>query len=168
MKKLIAVIVVGIILAGGIFTYNVLSSLEQKVAKQDNVETASAENEKTKRLNEASHENENGVTTEARFQEKLHNMTHQKVDSNDKWGERRITEERIDNMLQTLDEQTTYQNEKFYQEALTAWDNGNFENSVEVHNKIWSMQEGTVGRATGLLTEEEEQEYIEENFSEEG
>ena len=102
--------------------------------------------------------------TEAEFMRNLHYMTHQKVYANEKWGSLEITGERIETMLKALDEED-YENESFYREALNEWSKGNFNNAVEVHNKIWSMQGGTIGKAKRLLSEREEKAYREANFN---
>lgn len=100
---------------------------------------------------------------ETQFQQTLHEMTHQKIHAEAKWGATEITEEQIDTMLATM-EKESYVHEEYYREVLTAWKNGDFSNAVEVHNKIWEIQGGTIGRAERLLTAEEEQEYIDRNF----
>ncbi|MFV8828220.1 DUF6241 domain-containing protein [Alkalihalobacterium sp. APHAB7] len=41
---------------------------------------------------------------------------------------------------------------------------GDFSQAVYDHNVIWEIQGGTVGKATRLLTEEEEREYIQMYF----
>ncbi|TLS35589.1 DUF6241 domain-containing protein [Pseudalkalibacillus caeni] len=107
------------------------------------------------------------IPTEVQFQDDLHAMTHQKVKAEEKWGHLKITEERIDEMLDVLDKvkgKNDYKNFDFYYDVLTEWNNGNFDNAVQAHNRIWSMNGGTIGKATRLLTEEEEQAYIKEYF----
>lgn len=104
-----------------------------------------------------------GIPSEEEFMQQFHNMTHQKVYASEKWGATEITEERIEEMLSILDE-ANYNNTEFYRSALKQWQGGNFEDAVEIHNRIWEWQGGNIGRATRLLTEEEEQQYIEENF----
>ncbi len=100
-------------------------------------------------------------TPEWTFKQEIHEMTHQKVYATDKWGEVVVTEELIDAMLQKLDEQKDdFKNASFYEETLTAWKRGDFSNAVDVHNEIWASQEGTIGKATRLLTAEEENEYV--------
>ncbi|WP_416826451.1 DUF6241 domain-containing protein [Ectobacillus polymachus] len=44
------------------------------------------------------------------------------------------------------------------------WKKGDFSNSVDVHNKIWNWQGGNIGAATRLLTADEENRFIAENF----
>lgn len=100
-------------------------------------------------------------TPEWVFKQEIHAMTHQKVYAADKWGEVIVTEELIDAMMQKLEEQKDdFKNASFYEETLTAWKRGDFSNAVEVHNEIWASQDGTIGKATRLLTPEEEKEYV--------
>ncbi|WP_413367670.1 DUF6241 domain-containing protein [Lysinibacillus sp. 3P01SB] len=100
-------------------------------------------------------------TPEWVFKQEIHAMTHQKVYASDKWDEVVVTEELIDAMLQKLDEQKEdFKNASFYDETLTAWKRGDFSNAVEVHNEIWASQNGTIGKATRLLTAEEEKQYV--------
>ncbi|MBT2654199.1 hypothetical protein J7E81_02935 [Bacillus sp. ISL-18] len=100
---------------------------------------------------------------EETYQKILHAMTHQKVAADEKWGGYRITEEDINLMLRTL-EVTNYDHEDYYRKVLTSWKRGDFSNAVEVHNKIWEWQGGNIGKATRLLTPQEEKEYIKKNF----
>ncbi|WP_213810490.1 DUF6241 domain-containing protein [Jeotgalicoccus sp. WY2] len=90
-------------------------------------------------------------------------MTHQKVKAEIKWGSLEITKERINNMLTTA-EKSDYQYKDFYIETLSAWQQGDFTNAVQVHNVIWKSQDGSIGIATGLLTEKEEMEYKAKHF----
>ncbi|SFL57482.1 hypothetical protein SAMN04487943_102283 [Gracilibacillus orientalis] len=103
------------------------------------------------------------IQSESNFRDTLHHMTHQKVHAQDKWGAVEITDERIDLMLETVKE-SNFTHQDFYIEALTAWQNGDFSNAVEVHNYIWELKKGNVGRALRLFSEEEEQQYKEKYF----
>ncbi|MGB8001062.1 MAG: DUF6241 domain-containing protein [Anaerobacillus sp.] len=111
---------------------------------------------------------EDGIPSENKFQDYIHGMTHQKVVADKKWGIYQISEERIDNMLQVLDNikgtKDEYKHFDFYLETLKEWDKGNFGNAVDVHNYIWNLNGGTIGKAKRLMTTEEEQEYIEETY----
>lgn len=102
------------------------------------------------------------ATSEEGFSDAIHYMSHQKVYAETKWGALEITDERIDSMLETLDN-TEFEDEDFYRETLNSWKDGDFSNAVEVHNRIWDAREGNIGEATRLMTKEEEQEYIKEN-----
>ncbi|MFC0014228.1 MULTISPECIES: DUF6241 domain-containing protein [Allobacillus] len=99
--------------------------------------------------------------SEAYYQEYIHGMSHQKVKANKKWGFYLITEERIEWLLNGLDE-TGINNEDIYRDILTRWSNGDFSQADEDHNTIWRMQNGTVGEAYGILSEAEEAAYIEQ------
>lgn len=102
---------------------------------------------------------------EAQFQVKLHQMTHQKIEATEKRGAIEMTPERIDEMLKILRaNEGAYDQYEFYEEALTAWEQGKFSNAVNVHNTIWEWHKGTVGRATGMMSKEREAEFVENNF----
>lgn len=107
--------------------------------------------------------NSEGEPSEWKFSDDLHKMTHQKVKAEIKWGSLEITKERINNMLTTA-EKSDYQYKDFYIETLSAWQQGDFTNAVQVHNVIWKSQDGSIGIATGLLTEKEEMEYKAKHF----
>ncbi|SHN22997.1 DUF6241 domain-containing protein [Gracilibacillus kekensis] len=106
---------------------------------------------------------EEKILSENSFMNTLHKMTHQKIHANEKWGAVEITPERI-NLMLDIAKDSTFTHREFYMDALTAWKNGDFSNAVEVHNYIWERQNGTIGRASRLLTEEEERQYVEMYF----
>lgn len=109
-----------------------------------------------------------GIPSEGSFRQELHEMTHQKVRANKKRGSQQMTAEQIDHMLGILKSvegtEDHYEHFDFYKKSLEAWDKGDFSNAVTVHNTIWEWQNGTIGRATGLMSEEEEREYIKRKF----
>ena len=103
--------------------------------------------------------------TEGQFQVKLHQMTHQKIVATEKRGKIQMTPARIEEMLKILRaNEGAYDEYAFYEDALTEWEQGKFSNAVDVHNTIWEWHNGTVGRATGFMTKEQEAEYVEDNF----
>ena len=93
----------------------------------------------------------------------IHEMTHNKVYADIKFGSRPMTGESIARLIE-IEEKNSYQDEKFFLETLDAWQEGNFSNAVEVHNTIWNWHSGTVGKATRLMTPEEEQKYADMIF----
>lgn len=102
---------------------------------------------------------------EGRFQTMLHQMTHQKIKASKKVGAIEMTPERIDEMLKIAHaNENIYEHYEFYEKTLTAWEQGDFSNSVDVHNTIWDWHNGTVGRAIGLMTPEQEAEFVERHF----
>lgn len=90
----------------------------------------------------------------------IHEMSHQKVDADQKWGKRLMEPDMVETLYLMLNNYR-YHNEDVYRAILQEWRKGNFQNAVEHHNIILELQNGTIGRATRLLTPEEEQIYIE-------
>ncbi|MCQ2010665.1 MAG: DUF6241 domain-containing protein [Sporolactobacillus sp.] len=91
----------------------------------------------------------------------IHEMAHQKVKADQKWGFILISKNRIDWLNRALDK-NKFTHEKTYRTILTRWKNGDFSKAVQDHNTIWKLQGGTIGKATGLLSASEEKQYIEE------
>lgn len=103
--------------------------------------------------------------SENAVQQALHMMAHQKVKADKKWGAMLITAVRINRLIEVVEiNSAEYHDSSLYLEILYSWKEGNFSRVDQDHNAIWELQGGTVGRATGILTQAEEQEYIEENF----
>jgi hypothetical protein len=90
----------------------------------------------------------------------IHCMSHQKVKAKEKWCFYRITPERIQWLLEALDK-NHYEHENIYRDILTRWKKGDFSRVDKDHNEIWKLQGGEgLGKATGILTPKEEQEFI--------
>ncbi|ASN06753.1 DUF6241 domain-containing protein [Virgibacillus necropolis] len=96
------------------------------------------------------------------YQEYIHGMSHQKVEASKKWGFYEIHSNRIKWLLEGLDE-VELEHETAYRNILEKWKEENFSSVDGDHNAIWELQGGTVGRATGILSAEEEQAYINNN-----
>lgn len=91
----------------------------------------------------------------------MHKMTHQKVIADEKWGAIPMTKENIDNLVKVL-ENGDYDSRLL--RMAKKWQEGDFNSIVSDHNTLWTMQDGTIGRATRKATEEEEKEFIAEHF----
>lgn len=96
------------------------------------------------------------------YQEYIHGMSHQKVKASKKWGFYEIHPSRIKWLLEGLDN-VELTDEEVYRDILEKWNNGNYSSVDDDHNAIWNLQNGTVGRATGILSAEEEQAYVNSN-----
>ncbi|WP_108671890.1 DUF6241 domain-containing protein [Peribacillus acanthi] len=95
----------------------------------------------------------------------MHHMSHQKVEADKKWGALQITPERIERLLEVVTtNQKGYDHSQIYMAILNRWNDGDFSRVDKDHNEIWLLQGGTIGKATGILSDEKEQQYIEENF----
>src|SRR5699024_581213 len=93
--------------------------------------------------------------SESAVMDSIHEMTHQKVKASRKWGALQITPERVERLLEVV-KANDYEHRELYLDILGEWNAGRFGNSVTAHNAIWRLQSGTVGKATGLLSTEEE------------
>lgn len=93
----------------------------------------------------------------------MNQMTHQKVIASDKWGAIEMNQKNIDTLLYIIEE-NNFINEDLLKEILDKWKAGDFSEIVEDHNTIWDLQGGTIGKATGEMTPEDEQKFIEATF----
>ncbi|WP_243290453.1 DUF6241 domain-containing protein [Bacillus sp. FJAT-47783] len=100
--------------------------------------------------------------TETDIQDYLHGMSHQKVKAEEKWTHYFITEERIQFLLQVV-EKGDYEHKPLYLDILTRRAEGDFSKADQDHNAIWQLQGGTIGKATDVFTEEEEDMYVQEH-----
>lgn len=124
--------------------------------------------ETNREIAESSEENVQSPSPEIREEiyDMMHRMSHQKVRAEDKWGHLKITEDRLDEVISLL-EQYNVADRTFYHEAMLDWRDGDFYNAVEVHNRIAQPDDGIVqGKAYGLLSKQEESDYIEKHFQE--
>ncbi|ALS77902.1 hypothetical protein AUO94_04245 [Planococcus kocurii] len=95
----------------------------------------------------------------------LHQMTHQKVVDKEKNGAVEMTDENIEGLLTIVNaNKHYYENGDYYEQTLISWQQDDFSTIVSAHNTVWSWYSGTAGRATGRLSAEEEQQFIEKNF----
>ncbi|UOQ44503.1 DUF6241 domain-containing protein [Halobacillus salinarum] len=97
--------------------------------------------------------------TDAKYQEYIHGMAHQKVQAKEKWGFYQIHPKRIEWLLAGLDE-VDLSHEDVYRRILTKWKHGDFSTADKDHNAIWKLQGGTIGKATDVFTLKEEKEYM--------
>ncbi|APH03835.1 DUF6241 domain-containing protein [Bacillus weihaiensis] len=89
----------------------------------------------------------------------MHGMSHQKVIADKKWIHYKISQERIEFLLDVIEE-GNFKNKDTYNSILNKWLANDFSHADEDHNVIWKLQGGTVGKATGVMTKEQEEEYI--------
>lgn len=95
----------------------------------------------------------------------IHNMSHQKVVADEKWGHSQITKPKIDRLLEVgKANEANYYSDAVYIGILERWAKSDFSQAVEDHNAIWKLQDGNIGAAYRLLTPVEEERYIKENF----
>lgn len=102
--------------------------------------------------------------TEGDLLEILHNMTHQKVRSEEKWGFVQITEVNLFAVKEVLQENPAFNQNIDMLAIVNDWLNNDFNNIVAEHNLIWGMKDGSVGKAYGILSPKEEADLIKKQF----
>ncbi len=102
--------------------------------------------------------------TEEQVQDAIHQMSHQKVRAEKKWGFTPLTRERVNRLIEVINA-NQYEHEDVYLDILKAWKESNFSYIDGNHNAIWVLQDGNVGKATGILNLEEEIKYIEQHYT---
>ncbi|RTR35986.1 hypothetical protein EKG37_00035 [Robertmurraya yapensis] len=172
MKKIIFITVgfIAIVIVIGVaafFTYKSLTkeSVQIKETTSQNVEDGEKVIEIIETDAEPVEEEFPMEMSEEAIKDAIHGMSHQKVRADEKWGFIPLTAERV-NRLITIVEQNKedYENASIYLDILNRWSNNDFSQVDHDHNKIWDLQNGTIGKATGILSSEEEKEFIEEHF----
>lgn len=174
-KKVTAItgIVAGVIVVGSFVLYKVSENVHEYEAKESGVpenqydkleEEKEKSEEQTAKIGGA--DSETGLTNDSGEYEVIsvmHKMTHQKVISDDKWGAVQMTPSNIDEVIAVV-EANDFENEDSLLNILKKWKREDFDAVVQGHNYFWELQNGTIGKAYGKLSEEEEAKFIENNF----
>ncbi|MEK4488025.1 DUF6241 domain-containing protein [Psychrobacillus sp. FSL H8-0484] len=102
-------------------------------------------------------------------EEVIQQMAHQKIIADEKESSIMITPERIDILIQMVEEnKDKYEHYEIYLDILKRWKKGDFSKVDNDHNSMMSIQGSkTGGVATGIATEEQEIHYIFQVFSKE-
>jgi len=100
------------------------------------------------------------------IQELIHGMTHQKVNAHPKWNSILMTEERIKELDEAIElaGEAHLEHYDIYREIVNKWLDNDFSTIDEDHNRIWKLQGGTIGKANGVLSKQEELKFIQNNF----
>ena len=92
-------------------------------------------------------------------------MSHQEVQAEDEWGFLPLTQDRVTRLIEVVEEnKSSYDSAETFLRILTRWSTNDFSQADKDHNAIWSLQEGNVGRATGILSAKEERKFIKKYF----
>ncbi|WP_142920459.1 DUF6241 domain-containing protein [Peribacillus asahii] len=172
--KKFTIIATGLIIVGGLVSYKILEnahdyesakSAEMSGSKYEQLkEEKKKAEEQTARIGGAT--SKTGLTDDSGEYEVIsvmHKMTHQKVASEDKWGAVQMTSSNIDEVMAIV-EANDFKNEDSLLNILKKWKREDFDAVVQDHNYFWELQNGTIGKAYGKLSEEEEAKFIENNF----
>lgn len=122
-----------------------------------NIQTQQVANEKEKKVAE-----ESPQISEGEIISTMHKMVHQKVKSSEKWGFVEMTNKEISNVKRDIENSTGFQYKMKLFSIINRWEKGDFSQTVEEHNFLWSLQGGDTGKATERLSPEEEKQYIRE------
>ena len=95
--------------------------------------------------------------------EVMHKMTHQKVRAEEKWGAIPMIPETINDVYEIVSK-SNFERKEDLLEILEKWKLNNFLSTDEDHNYFWRYQGGTVGKAYGTMSRNEEMEFIKNNF----
>ncbi|MDS9471613.1 DUF6241 domain-containing protein [Sporosarcina pasteurii] len=103
---------------------------------------------------------------EENVQQAIHDMSHQKVLADQKWGFLPLTQERVLRLIEVVElNQNNYIHADVYLSILKRWEKNDFSQVDSDHNAIWNLQNGTIGKAYGIMSVEEEREYIKKHFN---
>jgi len=95
----------------------------------------------------------------------IHAMSHQKIKAEEKWSFLPLTAERVTRLMDVIEtNKNQYENSAIYLRILTRWSENDFSEIDREHNEIWELQDGNIGRATGILSHEEELKFIEKYY----
>ncbi|WP_373896343.1 DUF6241 domain-containing protein [Virgibacillus sp. CBA3643] len=168
-KIFLAILITFVLAMGGILSYlwfsDSVNPEEQNDVTENREETGGTVSKEEQKEFEAQGKNPFGDRVgqdelrSSHYNEYIHGMAHQKVEASKKWGFYEITDKRINWLLEGLD--NSVDNKDLYSDILEQWKEGDFSNAVSAHNDVWDLEGGTVGKATGLLSIKEEQDYIE-------
>ncbi|MGF9766755.1 PRK06770 family protein [Bacillus albus] len=122
-----------------------------------NIQTQRVANEKEKKVAE-----ETPQVSEGEIISTMHKMVHQKVKSSEKWGFVEMTTKEIYSVKKGIENSTDFQYKMKLFSIINRWEKGDFSQTVEEHNFLWSLQGGDTGKATERLSSEEEKQYIKE------
>lgn len=83
----------------------------------------------------------------------IHSLANSLIKAEYKWECTEVTPETIKKALKGVDYIEDRYQRIYFRSSLEMWETGDFSNSVEVHNKVWSILEGNVGEAYDLNRE---------------
>ncbi len=107
--------------------------------------------------------NKNFNWTDEKVQVALHEMAHQKVKADQKWGYIFITQERIESLIEIVKSSNLNQ-KNAYIDILERWKQGEYKKVDADHNTIWKLQSGNLGEGKGVMSQEEQKELVNNVF----
>ncbi len=142
---------------------------DQKAASSSKQESSNVNEfkEQTKKIGGITYElNISETPKEHEVIKVMHHMTHQKVKADDKWGATPMIPDTINKIYDIISKSDFARKEELLAIA-ERWKNGDFSRADDDHNYFWDYQNGSIGKAYGLLNETEERRFILNNFGDE-
>ncbi len=102
-------------------------------------------------------------TSQSKVVDVMHQMVHQKVRAEKKWGKIPMHPDTIAQVYMVV-KNSNFDNKATLLGILENWKDKDFSKAVNDHNYFWEYQDGTVGKATASLSISEEIAYVESNF----
>ncbi|PGZ33586.1 hypothetical protein COE50_10915 [Bacillus anthracis] len=96
----------------------------------------------------------------------MHHMSHQKVIAQKKWGVIPMSRKNAEKVRDILNN-SNFEKKAELLEIAERWVKGDYSQIIYDHNYFWRTQDGTVGKATGVLDLASEKEFVSNNFGEE-
>lgn len=84
----------------------------------------------------------------------IHSLANSLIEADYKWQCTEVTPNTISIALEGVEKIKDDYDRMHLRNALTKWKNGDFSNSVNVHNYVWEMLDGNIGKAQKLDKEE--------------
>lgn len=92
----------------------------------------------------------------------IHSLANSLIKAEYKWECTEVTPKTIKKALLGVDYLQDEYDRVYFRNSLQQWQNGDFSNAVEVHNRVWSMLKGNIGEAYAL--DEENISEIKEKY----
>jgi len=170
-KKEILIVALALLIATGLLIYQTrfAYSKPEEVLTQDEFVQTFEETGALEEIDWLDRTGINGHSPEEKILEVMHQMTHQKIAADAKWGAIPMTTgniEKINSIVSGSKKIRTAEVKNQLIKIITKWENGDYSEADQDHNYIWKLQKGTLGKARGLLSKEEELLFIEERFIE--
>lgn len=80
----------------------------------------------------------------------IHEMSNSIIKADKIWGYTEITPKTIDIAITAIEDMSDSEVKSYLRDSLNMWRNGDFSNAKDVHNYVWDLLNGNIGKATGL------------------
>lgn len=156
-----------LMLSFGVIQYDKHLEREAKAeAKVEEKSTPVVKIEKREKLEVSSLIADYDMLSDEELEREMHGMTHQKVEADQKWINVEMTPEKVTALMAVVEDRAFEDPalKELMLRILNKWIKGDFSQIVTDHNALWTYEGGDVGEASRAYTEEEEKEFIANNY----